>query len=33
MDDFNEELVVGELNATVEEIDTRNETPKELKRR
>ena len=33
MDDFNEELGVGELNATVEEIDTRNETPKELKRR
>ncbi|KAL4017559.1 hypothetical protein IC575_021114 [Cucumis melo] len=33
MDDFNEELGVGELNATVEEIDTKNETPKELKRR
>ncbi|KAA0062148.1 putative serine/threonine-protein kinase nek2 [Cucumis melo var. makuwa] len=33
MDDLNEELGVGELNATVEEIDTRNETPKELKRR
>ncbi|TYJ99710.1 putative serine/threonine-protein kinase nek2 [Cucumis melo var. makuwa] len=27
------ELGVGELDATVEEIDTRNETPKELKRR
>ncbi|KAA0054991.1 putative serine/threonine-protein kinase nek2 [Cucumis melo var. makuwa] len=33
MDDLNEELGVGELNATVEEIDTRNETSKELKRR
>ncbi|KAA0064300.1 putative serine/threonine-protein kinase nek2 [Cucumis melo var. makuwa] len=33
MDDLNEELGVGELNATVEEIDTRNEIPKELKRR
>ncbi|KAL0556753.1 hypothetical protein IC582_005269 [Cucumis melo] len=33
MDDHNEELGVGKLNATVEEIDTRNETPKELKRR
>ncbi|KAL0546137.1 hypothetical protein IC582_016043 [Cucumis melo] len=32
MDDLNEELGVGELNATVEEIDTRNETKKELKR-
>ncbi|KAA0040140.1 putative serine/threonine-protein kinase nek2 [Cucumis melo var. makuwa] len=31
MDDLNEELGVGELNATVEEIDT--EIPKELKRR
>ncbi|KAA0045347.1 hypothetical protein E6C27_scaffold316G001260 [Cucumis melo var. makuwa] len=30
--DLNEELGVGELNATVEEIDTRNETLKELKR-
>uniref|UniRef100_A0A9I9E795 Serine/threonine-protein kinase nek2 n=1 Tax=Cucumis melo TaxID=3656 RepID=A0A9I9E795_CUCME len=29
MDDFNEELGVGELNETVEEIGTRNETPKE----
>ncbi|TYK22861.1 putative serine/threonine-protein kinase nek2 [Cucumis melo var. makuwa] len=33
MDDLNEEVDIGELNATVEEIDTRNETPKELKRR
>ncbi|KAA0038917.1 putative serine/threonine-protein kinase nek2 [Cucumis melo var. makuwa] len=33
MDDLNEEVGVGELNATVEEIDSRNETPKELKRR
>ncbi|KAA0052392.1 putative serine/threonine-protein kinase nek2 [Cucumis melo var. makuwa] len=33
MDNLNEELGVGELNATVEEIDTRNETKKELKRR
>ncbi|KAL0553886.1 hypothetical protein IC582_007790 [Cucumis melo] len=33
MDDFNEELGVGELNATVKEIGTRNETLKELKRR
>ncbi|KAA0054809.1 putative serine/threonine-protein kinase nek2 [Cucumis melo var. makuwa] len=33
MDDLNEEVGVGELNATVEEIDTRNEIPKELKRR
>ncbi|TYK08861.1 putative serine/threonine-protein kinase nek2 [Cucumis melo var. makuwa] len=33
MDDLNEEVGAGELNATVEEIDIRNETPKELKRR
>ncbi|KAL0539568.1 hypothetical protein IC582_023784 [Cucumis melo] len=33
MDDFNEELGVGELNTTVEDIDTRNETPKKLKQR
>ncbi|TYK13523.1 putative serine/threonine-protein kinase nek2 [Cucumis melo var. makuwa] len=33
MDDLNEEVGVDELNATVEEIDTKNETPKELKRR
>ncbi|KAL0534785.1 hypothetical protein IC582_029078 [Cucumis melo] len=33
MDDFNEELGVSELNATIEEICTRNETPKELKLR
>ncbi|KAL4025973.1 hypothetical protein IC575_014379 [Cucumis melo] len=33
MDNINEELGVGELNATVEEIDTKNETSKELKRR
>ncbi|TYK10885.1 putative serine/threonine-protein kinase nek2 [Cucumis melo var. makuwa] len=32
MDDLNEELGVDELNATVEEIDTRNKTSKELKR-
>ncbi|TYK13493.1 putative serine/threonine-protein kinase nek2 [Cucumis melo var. makuwa] len=32
MDDLNEELGVGELNATIEEIDTKNETSKELKR-
>ncbi|KAA0040345.1 uncharacterized protein E5676_scaffold142G004230 [Cucumis melo var. makuwa] len=32
MDDFNKELGVGELNATVEEIGTGNETPKQLKR-
>ena len=31
MDDLNEEVGVGELNATVEEINTRNEIPKELK--
>ncbi|TYK30421.1 putative serine/threonine-protein kinase nek2 [Cucumis melo var. makuwa] len=33
MDNLNDELGVGELNATVEEIDTRNETLKELKQR
>ncbi|KAL0560458.1 hypothetical protein IC582_000863 [Cucumis melo] len=33
MDDLNEEVSVGKLNATVEEIDTINEIPKELKRR
>ncbi|KAL0556593.1 hypothetical protein IC582_005107 [Cucumis melo] len=32
MDDLDEELGVGLLNATVEEIDTTNETPKEFKR-
>ncbi|TYJ98391.1 putative serine/threonine-protein kinase nek2 [Cucumis melo var. makuwa] len=32
MDELNEEVGAGELNATVEEIDTRNETPKEFKR-
>ncbi|KAL4013604.1 hypothetical protein IC575_025776 [Cucumis melo] len=32
MNDLNEEVGAGELNATVEEIDTRNETPKEFKR-